>query len=97
MTEQLNPISGGLEAVKAKLLSTLPPEEAPLAAWPYVCGKRVAENAHAVRYADQVLTVAVSDDGWRRELTGMAASYVARLNAILPPAARVARISFEKH
>jgi hypothetical protein len=92
----LHPISGGLESVKARLLATLPAEEAPLAAWLYVCGQRVGENARAVRYVDQVLTVQVADDGWRRELTSMAASYVARLNAILPETAKVARINFEK-
>jgi predicted nucleic acid-binding Zn ribbon protein len=96
MTREINPISGELEAVKARLLSALPAEEAPLAAWSYVCGQRVAENARAVRYADQILTIAVADDNWRRELTNMAATYVAKLNQILPPASRVVRLNFEK-
>lgn len=93
---EMHPISAGLGTVKAKLLAALPPEEAPLVAWQWVCGQRVVENAQAVTYADQVLTVIVPDDGWRRELTGMAASYVARINQILPKELKVKKISFEK-
>ena len=93
---EMHPISAGLGKVKAKLLASLPSEEAPLVAWQWVCGQRVAENARAVRYADEVLTVIVPDDGWRRELTGMAASYIGRLNQLLPQALKVKRISFEK-
>lgn len=93
----MHPISGGLDQVKAKLLASLPAEEAPLVAWQWVSGSRVAENARAVRYAEEVLTVVVPDDGWRRELTGMAASYVGRINQLLPNGPIVKRISFEKH
>lgn len=93
---EMHPISGALGQVKARLLSSLPAEEAPLVAWQWICGQKVAENARAIRCADEVLVVVVSDDDWRRELTGMAASYLARLNQILPEGTRIQRISFEK-
>jgi hypothetical protein len=93
---EMNPISGGLDQVKARLLAALPPSETPLVAWEWVCGQRVAQNARAKAYADEILTVVVSDDNWRRELTGMAATYVARINPLLPEGVRVKRISFEK-
>jgi hypothetical protein len=93
---EMHPISAGLGSVKAKLLASLPPEQAPLLAWQWVCGQRVAENARAANYAEEVLTVIVPDDGWRRELTGMAASYVGRINQMLPKGLRVVRINFEK-
>ena len=93
---EMHPISAALGPVKAKLLASLPPEEAPLVAWQWVCGQRVSENARALRYSNEVLTVIVPDDGWRRELTGMAASYLGRINQMLPSTSRVKRISFEK-
>ncbi len=93
---EMNPISQALDLVKSRLLEGVPAEQAPLIAWPYVCGQRVAQNARAVRYEEQILTVVVADEGWRRELTGMAASYLARLNQVLPEGARIKRISFER-
>ena len=93
---EMHPISASLGGVKAKLLASLPIEQAPLVAWQWVCGQKVAENARASRFADDILTVVVPDDGWRRELTGMAASYVGRINQILPGNIRVKRIAFEK-
>ena len=93
---EMHPISAVLGPIKAKLLASLPPEEAPLVAWQWVCGQRVTENAQAVRYTDEILTVVVPDDAWRRELTGMAASYLGRINQLLPHGAKVKRISFEK-
>lgn len=92
----MHPISGGLDAVKARLLASLPPAEAPLVAWEWICGQRVAQNARARAFAEGILTVAVSDDDWRRELTGMAANYVARINQVLPAGSVVKRINFEK-
>jgi hypothetical protein len=92
----MHPISAGLKAVKAQLLAGLPQAEAPLAAWAYICGQRVASVARATHFAEGVLQVQVADDGWRRELTGMAASYVARINQILPPEVRVTRIHFDR-
>ena len=93
---EMHPISAGLGKVKAKLIASLPAEEAPLVAWQWVCGQRVAENARAHRYGGEVLTVIVPDDGWRRELTNMAASYVGRINQLLPAATKVKRIDFQK-
>ena len=92
----MHPISGALDHVKARLLASLPADEAPLVAWQWICGQRVAENARAIRFADEVLFVTVPDDGWRRELTGMAASYVGRINQVLPAGIRIKRITFEK-
>jgi len=52
-------------------------EEAPMLAWPVVCGAAVAEKTRALSFADGVLVVAVSDAAWRNQLQAMAAQYLA--------------------
>jgi hypothetical protein len=54
--------------------------EAPLLAWPLVCGSVVAERTRAVEFAAAVLRVEVPDSGWRREMQGLAPRYLAMLN-----------------
>lgn len=54
--------------------------EAPLMAWPVVCGSAVAERTRALTFVDGVLRVAVPDAGWRSELQGLAPRYLAAIN-----------------
>ncbi len=61
-------------------LRRVPPGEAPLLAWPLVCGSGVAERTRAASFSDCVLCVEVPDAGWRRELQSLAPRYVALLN-----------------
>jgi predicted nucleic acid-binding Zn ribbon protein len=57
-------------------------EDAPLLAWPVVCGGTVAEKTRALSFVDGVLVVAVPDTAWRYQLQGMYQQYLAGLNQI---------------
>ncbi len=72
--------SSGFEKIIVGSLRRVPPEEAPLLAWPLVCGSAVADRTRALGFADRVLNVEVPDFGWRRELQALAPQYVAMLN-----------------
>jgi hypothetical protein len=61
-------------------LRRVPPGEAPLLAWPLVCGSVVAERTQAVEFSDSVLRVEVPDAGWKREMQSLAPRYLATLN-----------------
>jgi len=54
----------GLERIVAGSLRRVPQAEAPLLAWPLVCGSVVAERTQATDFADAVLRVEVPDAGW---------------------------------
>jgi hypothetical protein len=69
-----------LEKIVAQSLRQAPPAEAPLMAWPVVCGSVVAERTRALSFLDGVLRVAVADTGWRSELQSLAPRYLASIN-----------------
>ena len=81
-----------LESVISKSLHRASAQEGALLAWPAACGSAVAERTRAVRFADGILLVEVSDTGWRRELSDLAPRYLAAINRF--SAARVERIEF---
>jgi predicted nucleic acid-binding Zn ribbon protein len=56
--------------------------DAPLLAWPVVCGATVAEKTRALSFVDGVLVVAVPDAAWRNQLQQMYQQYLAALNHI---------------
>ena len=87
--EQAGP---GLEKIVMGSLRRVPEAEAPVLAWPLVCGSVVAERTRAVQFADSVLRVEVPDAGWKREMQGLAPRYVAQLNRYAGQ--KVARIEF---
>ena len=70
----------GLEKIVAGSLRRVPQAEAPLLAWPLVCGSVVAERTRATDFADAVLRVEVPDAGWKREMQSLAPRYLAALN-----------------
>ena len=70
----------GLEKIVVNSLRHVPQDEAPLLAWPLVCGSVVAERTRALDFAEFVLRVEVPDAGWRREMQSLAPRYVAALN-----------------
>ncbi len=82
----------GLEKIVVNSLRHVPQGEAPLLAWPLVCGSVVAERTRALDFADAVLRVDVPDAGWKRELQSLAPRYVAALNRYAGQ--RVERIEF---
>jgi predicted nucleic acid-binding Zn ribbon protein len=69
-----------LEKIVAKSLRQAPPLEAPLMAWPVVCGSAVAERTRALSFADGVLRIAVPEARWKSELQGLAPRYLAAIN-----------------
>jgi hypothetical protein len=70
----------GLEKIVAGSLRRVPPAEAPLLAWPLVCGSVVAARTRAMEFTNAVLRVEVPDAGWRREMQSLAPRYLATLN-----------------
>lgn len=82
----------GLDQLVAKSLRQLPASEAPLMAWPLVCGSAVSERTRASGFEDGVLRVEVPDAGWRSELQSLAPRYLAAINRYTPE--QVRRIEF---
>ncbi|HWJ46003.1 MAG TPA: DUF721 domain-containing protein [Candidatus Udaeobacter sp.] len=85
-------VGSDLERIVAKSLRQAAPAQAPLMAWPVVCGSAVAERTRALSFLDGVLRVAVADAGWRWELQGLAPRYLASINRYTVEAVR--RIEF---
>jgi Dna[CI] antecedent DciA-like protein len=67
-------------------------EEAPLLAWPMVCGGGVAKKTQAVSFQRGVLKVQVADKAWGAELEALADEYVKALNQLVTK--KVSRIEF---
>jgi predicted nucleic acid-binding Zn ribbon protein len=84
--------AGALSKVIADALSRVPPEEAPVSAWPFVCGSNVAHRTRAVDFRDRVLRVEVPDRAWRSQLMELAPRYLAALNSLVGH--KVQRIQF---
>lgn len=79
-----------LEKIVARSLRQLPPAQAPVMAWPVVCGSAVAQRTRALNFLDGVLRVAVSDAGWKAELQSLAPRYLASINRYtLQPVRRI--------
>jgi predicted nucleic acid-binding Zn ribbon protein len=73
---------GTLRKIFAEAVCSNAGEEAPMLAWPVVCGAAVAEKTRALSFVDGVLVVAVPDIAWRNQLQQMYQQYVAGLNQI---------------
>jgi hypothetical protein len=82
----------GLEKIVMSSLRRVPQAEAPLLAWPLVCGSVVAERTRALDFIGSVLRVEVPDAGWKREMQGLASRYLATLNRYVGQ--KVERIEF---
>jgi len=82
----------GLEKIVARSLRLASRAEAPLMAWPVVCGSAVAERTRALSFEDGVLRVEVAGPGWKAELQGLAPRYLAVINRYTVEAVR--RIDF---
>jgi len=88
----LEQVGSDLERIVAQSLRQAPPSQAPLMAWPLVCGSAVAERTRALSFVDGVLCVAVTDLGWKAELQSLAPRYLASINRYTVEAVR--RIEF---
>jgi hypothetical protein len=69
-----------LEKLVVQALRQAAPTEAPLLAWPIVCGSAVAERTRALSFAEGLLRVEVADAGWKSELQTLAPRYLATIN-----------------
>jgi hypothetical protein len=76
----LEQAGAGLEKIVIGSLRRVPQSEAPLLAWPLVCGSVVADRTRALEFSDSVLRVEVPDAGWKREMQSLAPRYVAQIN-----------------
>ena len=77
---QLEQAGNGLEKIVAQSLRQAPPDQAPLMAWPVVCGSAVAQRTRAVSFNAGVLRVEVADAGWKSELQALAPRYLGTIN-----------------
>lgn len=69
----------GLEKLVARSLRRAPQADAPLAAWPLVCGSKVAERTRAISFSGSILRVEVPDFGWCQELRHLVPRYLRAL------------------
>ena len=81
-----------LHKIFADALKNASAEQAPMLAWPMVCGGSVAKKTRAVGFQSGVLHVQVPDRQWRTELQELAADYVRALNELVKK--KVSRIEF---
>jgi hypothetical protein len=90
--DALEPAGAGLDKLILGSLRRAPQAEAPMLAWPLVCGSKVAERTQALDFVGHVLRVEVSDAGWKREMQSLAPRYLAMLNCYVGQ--KVERIEF---
>lgn len=90
--DRVQQAGAGLEKLVLSSLRRVPQAEAPLLAWPLVCGSVVARRTRATAFAAAVLRVEVPDSGWQREMQNLAPRYLAMLNRYTGQ--RVERIEF---
>ena len=69
-----------LTRIYANAAQRLAGEQAPVLAWPLVCGSRVAQRTSALACVNGELAVRVPDKIWRNELQCFSDRYVAALN-----------------
>jgi hypothetical protein len=66
MIRPMQPVAVGLQSIVIRSLRQAVPEEAPILAWPLVCGNSVSKRTRALDFAEGVLRVEVPDkDGVR--------------------------------
>jgi aspartyl-tRNA(Asn)/glutamyl-tRNA(Gln) amidotransferase subunit C len=66
---------------------------AAMLAWPLACGTKTADRTQAISFAEGILTIAVPDETWRRQLQSFAGQYLSQLNQMtsdVEPMAQVA-------
>jgi hypothetical protein len=92
MDSTMEQAGAGLEKIVTESLRQAPSSEAPLLAWPVVCGSGVAERTRALSFDNGVLRVEVASSRWNAELQSLAPRYVAAINRYTSEA--VSRIEF---
>ncbi len=81
-----------LEKIGADVLRRAAPEDAPLLAWPLVCGTQVAAKTKALAFDKGTLRVQAPDDAWGKQLASFSGRYLAAFRGLLGE--RVSKIEF---
>ena len=79
--------------IMAGLLRATPTNEAPVIAWPAICGTGVAARTRALRFSGGVLFVETPDKTWQAQLLQLESGYL-RGFATLLGKDRVKKIEF---
>ena len=69
-----------LSKIYGKAVQQVAGEQAPVIAWPLVCGSKVAQRTAALGCVNGELAVRVPDKVWRNELQCFQGQYLAALN-----------------
>lgn len=75
----MEPARETLQKIVAEMLANVPAEQAPLVAWQFVCGKKVADRTEALGFSNGVLQIEVPDATWRAQLAGLMPQYLHQL------------------
>jgi predicted nucleic acid-binding Zn ribbon protein len=75
-------VRGGLQKLAAEVLQKAAPGEAPLLAWPLVCGPQLAQKTRALSFAEGVLRVEVPDAAWATQMLVFVPRYLASINKL---------------
>jgi hypothetical protein len=81
-----------LHKIISEALRNASAEQAPILAWPMVCGASVAKKTRALDFIRGVLRIQVPDKAWMKELEAISADYVRALNDLVQK--KVSRIEF---
>lgn len=81
---------GGLQKIMLDALRNT--SDAPVLAWPLICGAAVAAKTHARELRNGVLRVEVADARWQAQLADLVPRYLAAINELAP--GKVKRIEF---
>ena len=71
-----------LSKIYGKAVQQVAGEQAPVIAWPLVCGAKVAQRTAALACVNGELAVRVPDKIWRNELQCFQDRYLAALNQV---------------
>jgi hypothetical protein len=88
----MEPARAGLQKIMAEALRRAPENDAPVLAWPVVCGAAVAARTRAVAFSAGTLSVEAPDAAWRGQLIELAAQYLSAYRKLFGE--RVQRIRF---
>jgi len=67
---------GDLHRLFTEALKNATADEAPLLAWPLVCGAGVANRTRAMDFANGLLRIEVPDQAWKAQLEALKADYL---------------------
>jgi hypothetical protein len=74
---------GALAQIMSELVRRAPAQDAPVMAWPAVCGQVVAERTRALQFSAGRLRVEVPDAAWGTQLAELEARYKGQFKSLL--------------